>query len=572
MADTRSSQLVTKSDDSPSVLKNTEKLRVGVMLDSYRIEAWEYRMLEAVIRSDYASLELVVLNQGGDEKKSSAYPMLSAPDTFFYRAYTKLEDRVSGPKPAFLPMDARDLLRNIPVLEIKPEMDKHSDRFGEQDSEKIKKFRLDVMVKRGFRMLTGDILKAAKYGVWAYHHDDITSLRGGPPGFRETFERTGERGVVLQILTDNPDNGIVLYRSFLSCYSFLVSRNNNDCFLKSSLYVPRTLQRLHDEGEEAFFTRIDRENKNITFYNHRLYEYPGNFEFIRMLTRFSYRMGAFFLPFFFFRNQWMLMYDLGDQISTSFCHFRKIIPPRDRFWADPHVFFRDDTYYIFFEEYLYKTKKGHISLIEMDQSGDYSESVKVLEEPFHLSYPHVFNDKGILCMIPETRKARSINLYQCTDFPTGWKHRATLIDSIDAVDSTVLFHNNTWWLFANVAEPDGTSVDNELHLFSSDSLLGGSWEPHPMNPIISDVKGARPAGKILERNGILYRPSQCCKPWYGYGIKLNEIVTLTKNDYAEREIAFIEPQWDKNLTGVHTLCHENRLTMIDGYALKRVKY
>jgi len=86
-----------------------------------------------------------------------------------------------------------------------------------------------------------------------------------------------------------------------------------------------------------------------------------------------------------------------------------------------------------------------------------------------------------------------------------------------------------------------------------------------MNPVISDVKRARPAGTIIKQNHTLYRPSQCSNPRYGYGIKLNEIVALTKNDYSEREIAFIEPKWDKKLKGVHTLCHENRLTMIDGY-------
>jgi hypothetical protein len=91
-----------------------------------------------------------------------------------------------------------------------------------------------------------------------------------------------------------------------------------------------------------------------------------------------------------------------------------------------------------------------------------------------------------------------------------------------------------------------------------------------MNPVISDVKRARPAGKIFERNGQLIRPSQCCNPWYGYGIKLNEIVVLTENDYSEREIAFIEPKWDKKLNGVHTFCHENRLTMIDGFYRKFV--
>jgi len=270
----------------------------------------------------------------------------------------------------------------------------------------------------------------------------------------------------------------------------------------------------------------------------------------------------------FFQEQWILMYDLSDTISTSFWRFKKIMPPRDRFWTDPHVFFKDDTYYIFIEEYLFKKKKGHISLIEMQQSGKYSDPVIVLEEPFHLSYPHIFEHNGTLFMIPETQQAHSINLYECTGFPTEWKQRKTLIDSVDAVDSTILFHKNKWWLFTNIAEPEGTIDFNELFLFYSDDLLSGDWHSHPMNPVISDVKRARSGGKILKENNTLYRPSQCGTPYYGYGIKLNEIVTLTEKDYREREIAFIEPNWDKKLKGIHTLCHENRLTMIDGYYLK----
>jgi hypothetical protein len=201
----------------------------------------------------------------------------------------------------------------------------------------------------------------------------------------------------------------------------------------------------------------------------------------------------------------------------------------------------------------------------MQQSGNYSDPVKVLEEPFHLSYPQVFDYNGILYMIPETHLAKSINLYQCTNFPTEWKHRATLMDSVNAVDSTMLFHKNKWWLFTNISEPEGTFIYNELFLFYSDNLLSHNWNSHPMNPVISDIKRARSAGKIFERNGKLYRPSQSGNPRYGYGIKLNEIVVLTENDYLEKEISFIEPKWDKKLIGVHTLCHENRLTMIDGY-------
>jgi len=565
MENKRNSHFVLHRDDSQPVLKNSKKLRIGIMLDNYRLEAWVYSMLEAVTRSDYASIELVLLNENRDEKKSLRDTILSNRNTLLYDAYTKLEDRISQPNPAFTPMDAGNLLKDVPVLGITPKTDENNTRFQEQDIERINDSDLDVIIQCGFRILKGDILKAAKYGVWSYYYADPAVVRGGPPGFWETFKRMGERGALLQILTEDSDNGIVLYRSFFPCDSSFVRKNNNDCYLRLSLFVPRTLKKLSGEDENTFFDHVKKESTKLPVYDDVLYSTPTNFKFFMMFVKHSYRLGAKFIHSKFFRPQFLLMYDLQDRISTSFWRFKKIIPPKDRFWADPHVFFRDDIYYIFIEEYLYKTKKAHISLIEMQQSGKYSDPVKVLEEPFHLSYPHVFTYNGIVYMIPETRRAKSINLYQCTGFPAEWKHQATLIDSVDAVDSTILFHKNKWWLFTNIAEPQGTSQHNELYLFYSDNLLSHTWKSHPMNPVISDVKRARPAGKIIEQNGILYRPSQCCIPRYGYGLKINEIVVLTENDYSEREIAFIEPTWDKNLKGVHHICHENRLTMIDGY-------
>ena len=46
----------------------------------------------------------------------------------------------------------------------------------------------------------------------------------------------------------------------------------------------------------------------------------------------------------------------------------KIIPPKDRFWADPHVLFKDNKYYIFIEEYIFNKKKGHISVIQINKN------------------------------------------------------------------------------------------------------------------------------------------------------------------------------------------------------------
>jgi hypothetical protein len=174
-------------------------------------------------------------------------------------------------------------------------------------------------------------------------------------------------------------------------------------------------------------------------------------------------------------------------------------------------------------------------------------------------------------MIPETQNARGINLYKCTDFPLEWKHQATLIDSINAVDSTLFSYKNKWWLFTNIADPAGSSLNDELYIFYADSPESCAWKSHPLNPVISDIKKARPAGKLFEQYGKLYRPSQCCTPRYGYGIKINEIISLNEKEYEEKEIAFIEPKWDNSLLGVHTFSHEKRLTMVDGYYKRIVK-
>ena len=542
-----------------------KKIRVGIMLDTYHMEYWAYKILEEISSSDYASVELIILNAKLDVKISTVDKIRINRKEIFYIAYTKLEKRIIQPKPdAFTRINAQKILENVPVIVTLPKMDKYSDWIETDDIEKIKKFDLDVIIQSGFRVLKGDILNVAKYGIWSYYHDDDTVIRGGPPGFWETFERMGERGAILEMLTKDEDNGIELYRSFFPIYSLFLSENNNSCYLRSSLFIPRILKKIYYQGENTLFAHEERDSKKLFFYNNENYITPTNLKFLKMGIKHFFRMSAEILHRQFVQSQWLLMFDLHDDLSTSFWRFKKITPPKDRFWADPQVYFKDETYYIFIEELIFKKKKGHISLFEMNQSGKYSDPVKVLEEPFHLSYPHVFENNGTLWMIPETRQAHSINLYQCTDFPTGWKHRATLMDSVEAVDSTILFSKNKWWLFTNIAEPKGTAIDNELYLFYSDNLVTQHWNSHPMNPVISDGKRARPAGKIFERNGKYYRPSQCSKPSYGYGIKINEIVVLTENEYQEKEVAFIEPKWDKKLKGIHTICYENRLTMIDG--------
>ncbi|MDC1373516.1 hypothetical protein N8274_05160, partial [Flavobacteriaceae bacterium] len=242
-----------------------------------------------------------------------------------------------------------------------------------------------------------------------------------------------------------------------------------------------------------------------------------------------------------------------------------------RFWADPHILKKDDKYYIFIEELIFKENKGFISVIEMNSKGEYTNPVKVLEKDYHLSYPFVFEEEGIYYMIPESKENKTIDLYYAKNFPYEWEFKKTLIEDIAAVDATILFHKEKYWIFANVISNEGASSLDELFLYSSETLLSDKWVSHPNNPIISDVRKSRPAGKLFLYKNNLYRPSQNCSKNYGYGMRVNQVLKFSETDYEEKIVSSIYPNWDKKLFATHTLSSCENLTVIDG-CFKRKRY
>ena len=108
-------------------------------------------------------------------------------------------------------------------------------------------------------------------------------------------------------------------------------------------------------------------------------------------------------------------------------------------------------------------------------------------------------------------------------------------------------------------------------MFYSESLNTENWIPHPLNPIISDVRKSRPAGNIFIHDGKLIRPSQNSSKRYGFGLKINEITILNENEYEEIEIESIEPDWDKQVIAIHTFNHLGNLTVADGL-LRRKRF
>ena len=266
-----------------------------------------------------------------------------------------------------------------------------------------------------------------------------------------------------------------------------------------------------------------------------------------------------------FSYQWDILVNIDNKISTSFSEFKEIIPPKDRFWADPFVIYKNQQYHIFFEEFLDFKNKGHLSVMIVDNNGSYSKPVKILERDYHLSFPSIFEFENTLYLIHGTihNSNSYVELFKCEDFPFKWIHDRKLITNIPLVDTTMFFYNKKWWVFACKAENDGTSQSNELMLFYSDNPLSKDWNPHPLNPIVSDITNARPAGKIFEMNEKIIRPAQNCFQIYGNGFSLNEIIKLNENEYEEKQLELFKPDWKNDLIGLHTFNHDHGCTVID---------
>ena len=241
--------------------------------------------------------------------------------------------------------------------------------------------------------------------------------------------------------------------------------------------------------------------------------------------------------------------------------FRFILPPRDRFYADPFLLEHQGRTYIFFADYRYSTKKAVISCVWIDRSGDISQPVTVLEADSHLSYPFIFEVDRQIYLLPETSQTNRVELYRSVRFPAEWELVRVLMEQ-PAVDATLWQQGGTFWLFANLSAPlEGLDCE-DLHLFFSNSLEG-KWIPHPKNPVVVDVSGARPAGRLFLDGHRLIRPAQDCSAAYGHGIALKRVLSLSRTDYREEILGRITPEWMPGATGTHTLDHNAEFEVID---------
>lgn len=201
--------------------------------------------------------------------------------------------------------------------------------------------------------------------------------------------------------------------------------------------------------------------------------------------------------------------------------------------ADPFMLRVDGTWYMFFEVVSWRpgSKKGEIGYATSADGFSWKYQGVVLAEPFHLSYPYVFQHRSRHYLIPESAEAGAVRLYRGAPFPTRWEWVADLVTGPDHRDNCIFERDGSWWMLTHTNERLGT-----LRLYHAPELTG-PWIEHPRSPVVSaDRRIARPAGRVIATGGRLLRFAQDCRATYGESVAAFEITRLTPEEYEEVEV------------------------------------
>ena len=539
-------------------LSSRPRLRFAVLCDGETVEQWQLQAIDHLERAGLAECVAIVLPEAGPAnppRRGRQFNRNSLYNLYFRRVSRRCHAKAPAPIARGRP--------NARVVRVKIEpRPKGRTALAPGGLAELAALDLDFAVRLGFGILSGDILRLPRHGVWSYHHGDPSRFRGQPPGVWEIYHASPVTGAIVQRLDETLDGGEILARA-----SFLTFGGS---------YV-RQLDALLD-GSTSLLANIARHcavhgdtPKVAASAPGPIYRKPTNGEMLRLVLVMAANRLRAVLGSFVRHQQWALVVAharletvLGNGMDVPLDRYLDsavaVSEEKGMFAADPFLVPRADSPdsgpEIVFERFDWRSGKGHIASVGAEDGGRFSPPVPVLELETHLSYPFVSSRNGKATIVPESCDGGRLVEYALGSVEAGARpvhdHGAAVLDP------TILFHNGRYWMFYC-----GDAHNSRLCIRHADSA-DGPWTEHALNPVKIDVGNARPAGPIMERGGALYRPAQICAPIYGQGIVFNRIVRLDEDCFVEEPVASIVPaRTGRYRHGVHTVAEGDGILVFD---------
>ena len=423
---------------------------------------------------------------------------------------------------------------------------------------RLRELNLDFALDFGTGPVPEELLTIPRFGVWSFRNDDGTRNLASPDCFWQVYYGDHVTGVVLERLTGTGESGIRIWQGFLKTIRGSYSKNLDQVLSACASWPAQTCIRIRNGGVES--STVDR-----VVARPGSYRGPSNLQMLVFLVKTLKRRIETVYRLLFRYTSWnvgIVHAPISAFLTSSFKPTIRWLPQsrKGHIQADPFGRLDGHRVTVLFERLDYLHRKGMICAVEVEDDASFGEPKVVMELPVHMSYPFLFEHAGETYCVPETNQAREISIYRALEFPTRWIKVGHLLDNVRAIDATVFQHDNRWWLTFTDREKGG---DANLYVWHA-SDLWGPWEAHPLNPVKTDIRSARPGGTPFEYEGQLYRPAQDCSKTGGGKIVLNRVDRLTTTEFQEEPVAIVAPYADTPYQdGLHTLSAAGDYTLID---------
>jgi methionyl-tRNA formyltransferase len=538
-------------------------LKFVLLVDDDVVPAWQARAVELLLKSGTAEIVLIVRN--GAPRHSAVRPsrwrQLRPGGRGLWQMFERFVARRSSailPTPLPHELDAVPHLTTSRLIQLP-----RTESFTPEEMEAIQAARPDVIVRFGFGILKGSILTAARHGVWSFHHGDPAAVRGQPPGFWEIALGLPVTGVILQRLSVELDAGAILQRGWFGTIAHSYPRQRDQLYFGAAGWIART------SAAVLAGTLREEPQKDLG----PILRKPDNMQFLRFAWKTVRATVAIHLRSLFQHQDWTVgvierpIAEAVEMLTDKQRHDDREIHwyggERGAFLADPFPVANKNGIRIYAERLPWRSGRGEIVALDYSAAHGFSPLRSLWQPPYHCSYPYIFNDGEQSWCLPEMSEAGEAHLFPITDdgdvaFASGGQ--AIFLDGL--IDPTVVWHNDRYWMFASDPS-DGNTVLNIFHAHQ----MAGPWVPHVLNPVKTDIRSARPAGRPFVLDGSLIRPAQDCSLRYGGAICLNRIAVLTPDDFHEDVWKVISPRRGRYRHGLHTLSWIEGRTVIDGARL-----
>jgi len=327
-------------------------IRFGIICSGTTFPAWQASCSESLLRLDSVELALLIVDAAPQSRGWRKFRLRE----FLWYAYDLL---IAGRSRAMRPVDMAEALQDVPVLRCRiRRKGKFSQYFQDDDVESIKDRSLDFVLRFGFNIIRGEVLQAATYGVWSFHHGDEEKYRGVPPGFWEIYNGDPVTGSILQRLTDRLDGGVVLRKGFLKTRDISYVLNRDQMYFESASWPAQVCADIL-QGTAGFLGGAPSRTSAP------ILRRPGNVQMALFFWRILRNVGRS-AEFFTRYDRWNV--GVVSRPVSSFLNgggdpseVHWLSPPSPtQFWADPFAIAREGGLHLLFEEFDYRTSKGQI--------------------------------------------------------------------------------------------------------------------------------------------------------------------------------------------------------------------